>query len=93
MKLFETKNKRNLEKEIDSVLDEMSYEHSDTDKYGKMAENLEHLLKAKSYENSAHISKDVLVSGAFSLAGILLIVNYEQLNPLISKALPFVKKI
>lgn len=83
-----------LEKEIDDILEEMSVEHSDTEKYAKMAENLERVCKAKSYErNPKPDGNTVLQVGGTvlgSVVGILLISNYEKIDVLTSKALQFV---
>lgn len=38
-------------------------------------------------------SPDAVLSACASVSGILLILNYEQLHPVVSKALGFVSKI
>lgn len=83
-------NKRNLQTEIDSALEEMSVMHVDGEDYTKAADNVEKLFKAKSYED--RLSKDTLVGAAASVIGILLILNFEKLDAVTSKAMQLLVK-
>lgn len=89
-------NREALEEEIEAILEEMGDEHSDTDKYTKMADNLERVCKAKSYERDWKPDGNTVVqvfgTAAVSLIGILLITHHEDLNVLTSKALQFVTR-
>ncbi len=88
---FTKKDKRtDLEKEIHSVLCNMSTYSPDSEEYTKQAENLERLYKAKSYEKDRRASPDTIAIVAGNLLGIALILGYEKANVLTSKALGFV---
>ena len=49
-------------------------------------------LKEREAEKPDRVSKDALVAAAASIAGILVIVGYERVNVIASKALGFVLK-
>lgn len=49
-------------------------------------------LKQVDTEKPDRMSKDALVAAGASIAGILLIINYERMNVIASKALSFVMK-
>lgn len=83
------RNGKHLSEEIDAVIEEMAVEHADTEKYRQMADNLEKLCKAKSYDSQ---SKASVVGAAASILGILLVLNYEKLDVVTSKALSFIVK-
>lgn len=84
------RKKSELEKVIDSILGSMSKLEPDSDEYGKMASNLEKLLKAKSYEKSKVISPDTMLVVIANLIGIVLILKHENVDIITSKALGFV---
>ena len=94
MKIFTKRDKRSsIDKEIERVILEMSLLEANSDEYKEMAGNLELLMKGKSYnKENTKISKDVIVTGMFSILSIVIIVGYEQFNVLTSKALGFVPK-
>jgi hypothetical protein len=64
----------------------------DNKEYTAMVKNLSELHKLRG-EPSKPISKDALLTTAGSILGILLILNYERLNIVTSKALSFVTKL
>ena len=86
------KKKSKLEKVIDSILDDMSKFEANSDEYSDMANNLEKLLKAKSYEKQRGVSPDTMVIAAANLIGIVLILKHEKVDIITSKALGFVLK-
>jgi hypothetical protein len=92
MNIFKKDKRTNLEKEIDSVIFEMSTLNPADDKYAIMADNLEKLLKMKSCDKKATISPDTIAIIAGNLLGIILILGYEKANVITSKALGFVLK-
>lgn len=81
-----------LEKAIDDLLDDMDTVTGDSDEYTKMAENLVRLTKIVSEKTKIQISPDTVLAVAGNLAGILLILNYERVNVVATKALGFVHK-
>lgn len=91
LKIFTKKDKQTkLEKEIDAVIRQMSALSADSEKYTAMAENLERLYKAKSYDSTSRISPDTVAVIAGNLLGIMLILGYEKTNIVTSKAMGFV---
>ena len=86
-----------LNDEIKSVLEEMAYEHSDTDKYTKMLDNLEKLEKIKNnrkfrldFDFSGIIKEFIKIGG--SLACIFAIKKIEDEIALTGKAPMFIPK-
>ena len=92
IKLKRDKRSR-LEKEIDSVLECMEYYSKDADEYCIMNENLGRLYEAKGKEKlPPGITPDTIVIVLGNLFGILLILKYEELSYISSKALGFIIK-
>lgn len=86
------RKKSKLDKVIDSILDDMSKLEANSDEYGDMANNLEKLLKAKSYEKQKGISPDTIAIVAANLIGIVLILKHEKVDIITSKAMGFILK-
>lgn len=86
------KEPEKLAKAIDSLIDELDSVNGDSDEYTKMVENLVKLTKIASEKTKIKISPDTVLAVAGNLAGILLILNYERVNVVASKALGFVHK-
>lgn len=83
-----------LDTAISDVLDEMNGLNSDTEEYAAAADQLVKLMKLKKEINpSWRPSPDALVGAAGSVLGILLILHFEKLGVVTSKALSFVTKI
>ena len=92
MKKFFTKketSKDMIENEKIAVLEEMAIEHSDTEKYTKMVENLDKLCGLE--KNRIDVNTVLTVAG--SIGGILLILHYEKVDIIVSKALGFIPKM
>jgi len=88
---FTKKDKRtNLEKEIDSIIIDMSNYEVHSKEYSVIVENLEKLYKVKTNESSHRISPDTIAIIAGNLLGIALIMGYEKANIITTKALGFV---
>jgi hypothetical protein len=84
------KKQTHLEKEIDAILDIMSKYPPDSEEYTAMATNLEKLFKAKTGDRTNFISKDTLIVVAGNLLGIALILGFEKVDVITSKAIGFV---
>ena len=94
MKKFFTKketSKDMIENEKIAVLEEMAFEHSDTEKYTKMVENLDKLCDLEKHPNRIDVNTLLTVAG--SIGGILLILHYEKVDIIVSKALGFIPKM
>ncbi len=92
-KLFTKKetSKDLIEDEKIAVLEEMASEHSDTEKYSRMVENLDKLCGLD--KNSNYVDVNTVLTVAGSLAGIVLILKYEKLDIITTKALGFIPKL
>ena len=88
MKLLTKKDKKsNLDKAIDKVHLKMETLEPDSDEYGKANENLSKLYEAKAIQAKDGFSKDTLLVVTGNLLGLLLVLNYERLGIITSKAL------
>lgn len=86
--------KSGLDEVIDNVQEEMLKNDPFSDDFAKMTDQLDKLYKIKSNikKDDNRVSKDVLVTVGANLAGILMILSYEHVHPVTSKALGFVLK-
>ena len=87
--------KTNLEKEIDRLSETLSYTDMDTDEYDDIVSKIERLTSIKEKLEKAKVceskvSKDTLAVVIGNLVGIVLILGYERVNIITSKALSFV---
>ena len=81
------KDKRtDLEKEIHSVLCNMSTYSPDDEEYTVMSKNLETLYKAKALEKDKGVKPEVIFNGVVFLAGTALVLYFEKANVITSKA-------
>lgn len=83
-----------LDAEIDKIILDMQNMHYDEPAYTRALEKIGAMQNLKKTDNnqSKEISPDVALGVAGNLAGILLILNFEKLNVISSKALGFVLK-
>lgn len=89
------KNLKGLENEIDSLLEDMSVAGRDSEDYERMAKCLEDICKAKSYEKTASPIdwSEVLVNVTGCLIPIVIILNYEKMDVIASKAFGLIRKV
>ena len=85
---FKRDEKTALDLQIDAILQEMEKIGVKSDEYPKMVTYLERLHELKAEERRPPVSRDTIALIAGNLAGILLIVAYEQKHVMNSKALP-----
>ena len=82
-----TKKERfTLEKEIERVLEQMNTMPVESDEYAKAVERLKVLHEARGVKSPKEIGMDTLVTVGANLIGVLLVLNYERLNVITSKA-------
>lgn len=83
-----------LDEAIANVFSELQSVNADSEEYDAMSDQLLKLMKLKKeIEPSWHVSPDVLIAAGANILGILLILNYEKLGIVTSKALSFVAKL
>ena len=93
MNIFTKKksNKELIEELIDSLTMSISLEDPTSENYKLMTENLKTLEEAKSKEDI--VSKDAMI-GVMSNVGLaLLILNYEKIGVITSKAFQLITKV
>jgi hypothetical protein len=88
---LDPKPKSKLDLAIDEVLVEMSHHSASTDEYGKLLERLTALEKLR--KEPRRPSPDVLIQSAVHILGIAMIIRYEELNIITSKALSFIPRV
>lgn len=72
-----------------ALLKEMTEYGPGTEEYAKALEYLERLNKMKTSDRPSRVSGDTIAIVLGNLAGILIIVMYEQKHVLVSKAFGF----
>lgn len=81
-----------LDMEIDSVLEELQYHEKDSKEYAQILNQLEKLMKMQDMKKGRHLKPDTVAQIGANLAGIGLILNYEKLSVITTKAMSFVIK-
>lgn len=88
--------KQKAEPEIDLTIDEAFRElrtmNVETKDYARAVKQLDALHKMKAYRPAPSISPEKLLVAGVNLLGIVLILNFERLHVVSSKALGFVLK-
>lgn len=82
-----------IEKAIDAVLVQLDDLSADSEEYAKMVNQLSKLHEMKTKESPRRPSPDALVSAAASLLSVLLIVNYERVHVVTTRALGIIPKV
>lgn len=83
-----------LKKAIDDALLELATTKPNTQEYDAILDKIERLYKLKGPEKEPRkrVSPDVVITGAVSLAGIILVANAEYVGVMTSKAFNIVVK-
>jgi len=92
MKITKLHEKTRLEQEIDNIHDKLNIDGMNPIEYTAMSEHLLRLYEAKNKETSRRISPDAVAAIAGNLLGIALILKYEKLDIITSKAISFIIK-
>lgn len=85
-------NKRTISDEVDRIVNELATMQADTQEYEAKVKQLRVLCEARSMRADRLINTETLVTAGVNILGILLILNYENLHVVSSKALGFVLK-
>jgi len=78
---------------IDELLDAMAHETPSSKEYASMMGHLTTLYKLKENHSRKPVSPDTVLIVAGNLLGIVLILGYERVNVISSKALGFVMRL
>jgi len=90
LKLTKKDRRSKLEKEIDLILDEMRGIEATTSEYLIRLNNLERLHKMNNEIKNRKVKPDTIAIVMTNLIGIGMILGYERVNIITSKALGFV---
>lgn len=83
-----------LDDAIADLFSELQSVNGDDEEYSKMADQLVKLMKLKKeIEPSWRVSPDTLAVIGGNILGILLILNFERMGVVASKAMSFVGKL
>lgn len=85
--------KRTVNDEIDRLLLELSNREPGSDAYLAVTRDLEVLYKARSHKNESGISPDTMLLAAVSITEILVVLYYERVNVVTSRALNWMVKL
>lgn len=88
-----TKTPSGIDIAIEDVLSELKGFTSDTDEYSKMTIQLERLHAMKVAEKPCRVDPNTMVIVAGNVIGIILILKFERINIITSKAMLFVSKL
>lgn len=96
--MFTLKFFKNEPSSLDNEIERLLTELKDTDpselKYATVSDQLVKLYKLKEVDSKERVSKDTMVAAGVNLAGILMVLHYEQAHVIASKlAASFVPKI
>lgn len=81
-----------LDTVIEDALKQLGGVSIDTDEYSQKVDQITKLYKLKEQEAPKRVSPDALVAVAGNLLGIVLILHYEHVRVITTKALGFVMK-
>lgn len=91
MKLFKKKETK-YNSEIDRILEKMKGLDVESNEYKKCLERLEVLAGLEVEGKKEGIDKNTILKGAFSVASILIVLYYEKVNVITSKAFGLIGK-
>lgn len=81
-----------LDEEIQTVISNLAFIHPKDEDYETVAANLERLYTIRGLKTKNRVSPDTIAIIAANLLGIGLILHYEKLDVISTKAMSFVMK-
>lgn len=86
------KEQRPIDKEVDRVLSVMKGMDPKDEDYATVVQNLKVLCEARSKKAAFPIEPEAILNAAASILGIVLILQYERLHVVTTRAINFVRK-
>lgn len=86
------KMKISIDQEVEHVLKALGTMMPESEEYSTAVKNLKELCEARSKKASRLVELDTIVAAGTNILGILLILSYEQLHVISTKAIGFVVK-
>jgi predicted type IV restriction endonuclease len=84
--------KISIDDEVEHVLVALSALAPDSEEYSATVKNLKELCEARSKKASRLVELDTIIAAGTNILGILLILSYEQLHVISTKAIGFIVK-
>lgn len=84
-------SKYTIAKEVESLLAEMANTKHGSDEYSQLADELIKLMEAGSFKSSSFLKWEMILPIVANIAGILLVLNYEKLDIISSKAFGMIR--
>ena len=88
-----TKEKSELEKQIDERIANLGKTKEDAEKDEQAVENLKKLIDAKSEYEGSKINPNTVISAMASIGGIVLVLKHEKFDVITSKAWTLIQKV
>lgn len=82
-----------LDEAIATLLDEMSCYEGHTKEYKKLSERLDELIKLRNAKAKFPVSPDVMFAAGANILGMILIMRFERLNIITTKAFTFLARV
>jgi len=82
-----------LSAEITRLYKQLSHFSGEDKEYAEIVKQLSNLYSLKEKDSKSQVSMDTLVMVAGNLLGIILVLDYERMHVVSSKALGFVMKL
>lgn len=85
-----TRPSSKFDDEIDRLLEVLNMNDPEEEEYQKVMDRLDQLMKIKTCERPSRISWDTALVVAGNLLGVILVLKYERLHIVTSKAMTMV---
>jgi len=82
--------KKDIESEIEHILTKLESLKPESEEYTTAVKNLDTLYACRSYKTNTWLNYEVLIPAAVNILGILLVINYEKVGIVTSKAMSLV---
>lgn len=83
---------KTFDQEVTRVLTKIEEYDPESEQYKAAVQNLKTLCEARAQKSSKTITADTVLLVAANLIGILLVLNYERMDVVTSKAMNFIIK-
>lgn len=90
--ILRPKSLQAMDEEIERLTRQLADMQPLSDDYSKILKLISELTEARSKKNESAVSTDVLLTIGANIVGMLLVLNYERLNVISTKALTMVWK-
>lgn len=90
---YTKKNTEDIDQVIEHHLEMMALANPGTEEFTAMANQLEVLYRTKSHIGGGLFDPNTILTVAANLLGIVLIMSYERVNVITSRAFSFIRKV